>query len=95
MVQHCLNLRPIQIKELSEDLTKVQKLPNANFSLFDEVAEEIHDVKTKTQKGGVLVNLDGKPDEKTHQEAPSRDTDQEVFDLLTLLPDDFQEIPYT
>jgi len=33
-------LRPVQVKEFTEELAKIEKIPSANLSLFDESQEE-------------------------------------------------------
>ena len=40
IVQNCKNLRPVQIKDFSDDLSKVTKLPNATVTLFEAESQD-------------------------------------------------------
>jgi len=49
-VNSCKNLRPVQIKELTEELQKIQKLPNSVQTILDlNDAQEEQVVKEANQ----------------------------------------------
>lgn len=106
---HCKNLRPVQVKEIKEGFMKLEKSskPAHQVKLFeaghpsdDAVGESSANAKEgKEQEAG---NRHGHAS-ATAFEAPSRDTNHsaagqgataEAIDLLSLIPDNFSEIPY-
>lgn len=88
IVQNCKNLRPVQIKDFSDDLSKIVKLPNASVTLFE--AENQDAQQEQQDRDSKLQKAKSQPD--AEPAAPVKS--DEVFDLSTLVPDDFSEIPY-
>jgi hypothetical protein len=81
-------LRPVQVKEFTEELAKIEKIPSANLSLFDESQEEREPETKKSTKQAEL-----KTEIVAEQHKPVQEH-HEVVDLLSLIPEDFSEIQY-
>ena len=106
LVSNCKNLRPVQIKEIKETLGKLEKSskPVHQIKLFDQHgiddgdlsanAREAKEAESHARHGNAAASA-------FNSEVPQRDTashqtgpDSEPIDLLNLIPENFQEIPY-
>lgn len=100
---HCQNLRPVIQKELKEELSKLTKDPNfVNTKLFELSTEEsgsLGNLNLEVVKQATDLTNQGSTEADS---VPTRDTGAakeapppEIIDLLTLLPENFGEIPYS
>lgn len=92
LISYCKNLRPVQVKELTDSLLKLQKNPKYSKNiLFDNSPEDESAGHPEPKKEEAKNEPVEAPQIK---EKTMTSLDHETIDLLTLLPENFQEIPY-
>lgn len=96
LLANCKNLRPVQIKELTEELQKIEKSPNAMQLILDQNEQwDENPVRDPAQQKPHKTAESIYERKEEIQIMPVKPIEQEFFDLLSLLPEDFSEIPYT
>lgn len=103
-VANCKNLRPVQTKEIKESLSELEKSlrPAHQAKLFEagQISEDTGGDTSARAKGTKETGAATRNGNASAFEQPQRDanlaqgTIAEPTDLLTLIPDNFQEIPY-